>query len=809
MMMKSLRALALLLLLAVVPSCGGGGGGGGSLPPVTNLKVIPRAGSAELSWTPAAGAQNYRIRYGNSAISKGKTVTGSSSTDGQVAILLTDLPPGTAHFAVDGVFGGAFGPAADSGSLPLLLATPLPRDGIAGENLGWSVAWLGDINGDGKDDYVVGGRGADPGGRVDAGIAYVISGGSGAVLFTKEGVAAGDCFGWAVAGLGDVDGDGVPDFIVGAALVKDALTVTRGAAYVYSGATGSILWTKLGANEPNDVRHLGEAVGPAGDVNNDGRMDFIVGAPSSRLLPTPLGSAIVYSGIDGTVLYRFDGERPSDLLGNSVGGGGDIDGDGRSDVIVGAMFHSEGTGPNGVGAVYVYSGTTGGLIYKRLGPATVDSFELGASVAAAGDVDGDGRADFVVGALGHVPHKGIVRVYSGATGDVIHEVEGADTILFLGRAVAAAGDVNGDGYADFMAGTMLGEGPGEGRFRVFSGMDGSVLYDLDSDVADQMGWSVAGGGDANGDGLSDLLAGAPNATIGGVANCGTVYLFTTDGDLGVLPGESVNPTSIGGFDPANMPRVVASGGLSFAGSGGSSPYTWTLLTNKSGGSIDAAGAYTAGSATGVYDSVRVSDSLGRSHDTRVYVGPAGALPAAPQRPGLLKAILVAATSIDLTWTDRSTGETGFVLESRTPTQPWVFLQNLAANATSLSLTGLDADKTYLFRLKAVDPVGDSLWSPMAITTLPAPTGLASTGATSNSISLTWNDTSSAETAFEIEVRINNEGESWSSAGTVAEDVEFFTVTGLAPSTAYRFRVRALTGVLQSAWSNFVVETTDP
>jgi hypothetical protein len=229
------------------PSCGGGGGGG-TLPgpSVGAVTIVNGAGKAELAWNPVSGATNYRIRYSSTPLSKAGASagasfsagagTGSVLTAGRVSVVLSDLPPGTAYFAVDAVFPGQPGsPSTSTAPLfdPAFQATP----GGPGDFFGWSVAGAGDVNGDGFDDYIVGAQSASPGGLADAGSAYVYSGKDGSLLYQKDGLAAGDKFGTSVGMAGDVNGDGKVDFIVGA---PDANS-NAGAAYVYSGADGSLL----------------------------------------------------------------------------------------------------------------------------------------------------------------------------------------------------------------------------------------------------------------------------------------------------------------------------------------------------------------------------------------------------------------------------------------------------------------------------------------------------------------------------------------------------------------------------------------
>ena len=256
----------------------------------------------------------------------------------------------------------------------------------SGDLFGTSVGSVGDVNGDNYADVIVGARASDRG-NTDGGQAYVLSGLDGTVLLSFYGTGANDNLGTSVDGAGYLDSDSIPDMIVGA-----RQSGGTGYVMVYKG-TGALLRSHTGEGSGDQ---FGYAVASAGDVNKDNTPDYIVGAPYNDAGGTDAGRAYVYSGTNGNLLYTFTGEASGDFFGASVRGAGDVNNDGYADVIVGAPYYNDVGGSN-AGRAYVYSGADGTLLYTFTG-ATSDGL-FGWSVTGGGDVDGDGRPDLVVGAL--------------------------------------------------------------------------------------------------------------------------------------------------------------------------------------------------------------------------------------------------------------------------------------------------------------------------------------------------------------------------------------------------------------------------
>ncbi|MEL6615521.1 MAG: integrin alpha, partial [Bacteroidota bacterium] len=234
-------------------------------------------------------------------------------------------------------------------------------------------------------------------------------------------------FGQAVSGVGDVDGDGRGDFVVGSLDDPGASPSSAGRAYVFSGATGALLHTLVSPNEESNGL-FGSSVSGAGDVDSDGRDDIIVGAEfeDPGASPSAAGRAYVFSGATGALLFTLmsPNEEQSGLFGSSVSGAGDVDGDGRADIAVGARFEDPGASPGAAGRVYVFSSATGGVLYTLVSPNEETSGAFGGSVSRSEDVDGDGREDIVVGARSEDPGAspsgaGRAYVFSGATGALL------------------------------------------------------------------------------------------------------------------------------------------------------------------------------------------------------------------------------------------------------------------------------------------------------------------------------------------------------------------------------------------------------
>ena len=397
-----------------------------------------------------------------------------------------------------------------------------------GDELGLAVSDAGDVNGDGVPDLIIGAPYSSAGGFFRAGTAYVYSGVDGSTLFTLNGEDDNDLLGLSVAGAGDVDGDGYDDIIVGIPNADPVgLPIHAGSAVVVSVETGTLLWRFNGGAF---FDQLGTSVAGVGDVNGDGVPDLAVGAPfmdpGGRF---SAGSAIVYSGADGTELGRLNGPVDGANMGFAVAAAGDVNNDGFQDVIVGAPRDEPG-GASLAGAAYVLGGGAAGLLFQIDGSA---DDQLGLSVDGVGDVNGDGFDDVIVGVPfgdpGGIPDAGSARVHSGADGSVLWELNGAVSGEQFGTAVAGTGDADGDGVGDFLVGTPFADPGGlidAGAAFVHSGADGLEIGRLEGAVAGmQFGFSVSGADDRNGDGNVELMVGAPFADIGGWNDAGSAFLF--------------------------------------------------------------------------------------------------------------------------------------------------------------------------------------------------------------------------------------------------------------------------------------------
>jgi hypothetical protein len=384
------------------------------------------------------------------------------------------------------------------------------------DHFGFSVGGGVDVNADGYDDVIVG----SPEMNARDGEVRVHSGRDGSLLLARIGSSQQD-LGVSVAGVGDLNSDGHGDFIVGAAR-DSALYANGGRAFVLSGANGAVLLT-LAGDAPG--QQFGTSVARAGDADGDGIEDLIVGAPWANVgAAQGAGMARVFSGANGAVLHSFFGQLAGERLGNCVSTAGDVDGDGRDDVIVGEI------GSNHAGSLagraLVYSGRDGALLLTLDPDSAGDSF--GFWVAGTGDVNHDGHDDVLVGAPTDAQNglsAGAAFVFSGANGTVLRKLLGASNTLF-GFSVAGGSDSDGDGVPDFAIGARRDTlaGNNAGSVRVVSGASGLTLYTAYGSVGDELGFSVAFAGDQNRDGRADVVAGAPFDSPG-ISFAGSARVF--------------------------------------------------------------------------------------------------------------------------------------------------------------------------------------------------------------------------------------------------------------------------------------------
>lgn len=232
---------------------------------------------------------------------------------------------------------------------------------------------------------------------------------------------------------------------------------------------------------------LGLRLAAAGDVDADGYPDVVASAASGHYVR-------VWSAKNGNLIHSWKPAGSTSEFGRSLDGAGDVDQDGHTDIIVGDSKHN-----GGDGAVFVFRGATGALLHFIPG-GLLD--QLGASVAGLGDIDGDGHDDFAAGATQHLTGEGYVRIYSGLNGSVIHTLRGTNLNDRLGKVLACAGDVDGDGINDVIAAA------GVTYVRVWSGATGALIRQHDgTPLESAFGFSLAGLGDIDGDDRAEYAIG--------------------------------------------------------------------------------------------------------------------------------------------------------------------------------------------------------------------------------------------------------------------------------------------------------------
>jgi len=408
---------------------------------------------------------------------------------------------------------------------------------------GASTWGAGDVNQDGVPDVMVGAVGEQR--------CYVFSGRDSSVLLelASPNQEAAGRFGDRVAPAGDVNRDGVPDIMVGAWGEDPGNSpLDTGRAYVFSGKNGSVLFTFRSPHQEKNG-HFGVAVFEAGDLDQDGHPDVIVGAEfeDPGASPTDAGRAYVFSGRDGHLILELQSpnEEIEGRFGQFVSSGGDVDQDGVPDLLVAAYQESPGNSPDEAGRVYLLSGRDGSMLFELKSPNEEDDGYFGYIATQGGDIDLDGRGDIIVGASKEgpapgPPHAGRAYVFSGRDGSLVFELKSPNEEERggFGQWASAAGDINLDGHPDIIVGAFNeGKRPGsEGQHRfgsghayVFSGRDGSLLVSLTSPNSEQdgaFGSSVAGPGDLDQDGVPDLVVGA-FAEDPGISplNAGRTYLI--------------------------------------------------------------------------------------------------------------------------------------------------------------------------------------------------------------------------------------------------------------------------------------------
>lgn len=482
----------------------------------TANRILSQAVGSRFGWTPANA--------------------GDLNGDGY-----SDIAVGAPPLAAEGTVYVYYGSATGIGSAPDVTL----KSGVAfTDNFGLGLDGAGDVNNDGYSDLVVGASAwTDNAATTNEGALFVYHGSATGISTVPDYILqtnTATCYlGFSVAGVGDINGDGYSD-VVGGGWLAALPTTDEGGAWVFLGSPTGLNPTfrhRLERNQGN--AQFGFTVAAAGDVNGDGYSDVVIGAPKATINATQDGAVYVYlgsanalgAGLNPAAASIFNTFGYSRRTANSVSTAGDVNADGYSDIIVGDWRDSIG-GQAFEGTAFIYHGSATGI---NTVPATIlqpniAQAYLGRSVSTAGDVNGDGYADVVIGCIQYTngqTFEGAAFLHLGSATGVnsspFLRYEGNAINAGMGEGVSGAGDVNGDGYSDFIVGV-----PNRAQAYIYHGGTYSVnsvpsFTRSSGSSGAHLGTSVANAGDVNGDGYSDAIMGAPDASSG-QANEGLAFV---------------------------------------------------------------------------------------------------------------------------------------------------------------------------------------------------------------------------------------------------------------------------------------------
>jgi fibronectin type 3 domain-containing protein len=830
--------------------------------PPTGLTVVdvPNdfGGQVDLSWNPSpdtntAGYNVYRSRTLGGPYTLLNTTGLVTATTYRDTCLANNT---TYYYVVTSVntagLESAYSNEASGAAINNLSFADLTLNGVnPSDNAGYAVANQGDLNGDGLADLVVGAIGASPSGRTAAGEVYInlstaCQGGAqelGSASVVIRGQASLDLMGASVASAKDLSGDGIADLVIGVPGADPGGRGNAGSVYIFFGRSTWPSVIDLSVDSPdvtiNGVAsgdELGAYVANSGDVNGDTRPDLIIGAPNADAQGIfEAGAAyIVFGRATFPATMELSISANVTLMGGEalalagrVTNGGDVNGDGLADILVGAPGVDGSSGANS-GATYLVLGRTNWPKSLFLSISSDAIFyganrddQSGVAVSNGGDVNRDGYEDILIGAalaspggkqfagtsyliFGRLSFSGTMNLNQANV-----TINGIATGDQSGRSLDISGDANGDGFADIVIGAFNATPDGQSAagqvyvvygspiFPTTMGLDTAALT-FDGEAAfDNFGFSVSSMGDINGDAKADIFIGANLADTSGRVDAGQTYVVSAPSAVSdsTQPSIPIGLSATPGVSQVNLAWTASTDNVGGAGIAGYRIYRDSVLVGLSvtTGYID----------TGLIPSTTYTytvTAVDRAGNESAPSSPVSTTTLADTIPptiptNLTTTVLCPPTTPDieilLTWTASTdnVGILGYKIYRNSDVEPYAIIGNF----TSFIDRGLVPNTLYNYRVSAIDLAGNE--SPLSVrvsastcadTGIPSvPTNLTATVVSSSQIDLNWSPSTDNDAVRGY--KIYRDG---ILVHTLFTNTTSYSNTGLAAGTAYAYTVSA-------------------